>query len=191
MWLVRRLRRRLGNLGRIDQKGVVRFFEGWQLTNERLVTTVSGLSPEQLELRPAPHLWPIWATTAHLAGTRVYWLCVVFKEPGAETTPFTDPNGDGWEDDIDHPRHADELVFALESSWAIVQSCLERWTPETLTHEARRVRDDKIQVHTRQSVLMRMLTHDASHIGEISLTLGMYGLPELDLWTGRAPTVSE
>jgi hypothetical protein len=34
-----------------------------------------------------------------------------------------------------------------------------------------------------------MLTHDAEHCGEISLTLGMHGLPGLDLWTGRAPTV--
>ena len=179
-----------GNLGRIDQKGVVHFYQGWQLTNERLVNTIGALSLEQLELRPAPHLWPIWATTAHLAGARVYWLCAVFKEPGADTTPFIDANGDGWEDDPDHPRNAHELVFALESSWAIVQRCLELWTARSLNHEARRVRDDKIQVHTRQSVLMRLLTHDASHAGEISQTLGMYGLPELDLWTGRAPTVS-
>jgi uncharacterized damage-inducible protein DinB len=180
-----------GNLGDIDQTGVGRFYEGWQLTNERLVATIGALSLEQLKLKPAPHLWPIWATTAHLAGARVYWLCGVFKEPGAESTPFIDPNGDGWEDDPGHPRHAKELVFALESSWAIVRQCLERWTPETLDSEARRLRDDKIQVHTRQSVLMRLLTHDASHAGEISQTLGMYELPELDLWTGRAPTVSE
>ena len=37
---------------------------------------------------------------------------------------------------------------------------------------------------------MRLLTHDAEHCGEISLTLGMHGFPGLDLWTGRAPTVS-
>jgi uncharacterized damage-inducible protein DinB len=170
---------------------VVRFFEGWQLTNERLVTTIASLSLAQLELRPAPHLWPIWATTSHLAGARVYWLCSIFKEPGAATTPFTDPSGNGWEDEPDHPREAKELVFALESSWAIVQQCLERWTPEMLDHEVRRVRDGEIQVHTRQAVLMRLLTHDASHAGEIAQTLGMFGLPELDLWTGRAPTVSE
>jgi uncharacterized damage-inducible protein DinB len=170
---------------------VVRFFEGWQLTNERLVTTVGSLSLAQLELRPAPHLWPIWATTSHLAGARIYWLCSIFKEPGAATTPFTDPSGNGWEDEPDHPREAKELVFALESSWAIVQQCLERWTPEMLDHEVRRVRDGEIQVHTRQAVLMRLLTHDASHAGEIAQTLGMFGLPELDLWTGRAPTVSE
>ena len=32
---------------------------------------------------------------------------------------------------------------------------------------------------------MRLLTHDGYHGGEISLTLGMHGLKEVDLWTGR------
>jgi hypothetical protein len=29
---------------------------------------------------------------------------------------------------------------------------------------------------------MRLITHDAYHTGEISLVLGMHGLPEIDLW---------
>jgi len=152
------------------------------------VETVASLSPDQLALRPAPDLWPIWATAAHLAGTRVYWLCVVAGEPGAERTPFTDSANEGWEDDLDHPRGPGELVFALESSWAIVAGCLERWTPEMLDTEFFRERDGQTQVHTRQSMLMRLITHDASHAGEISQTLGMHGGNELDLWTGRAPT---
>jgi uncharacterized damage-inducible protein DinB len=165
------------------------FYEGWRFTNERLVETIEALSFEQLALRPAPDLWPIWATAAHVAGARVYWLCAIFKEPGAESTPFPDATGEGWEDDLAHPRQSSELVFALESSWKIVQQCLERWTPAMLQDEFRRELADKIQIHTRQSVLMRVLTHDAEHCGEISTTLGMHGLRGLDLWTGRAPTV--
>lgn len=168
---------------------VAPFYEGWRLTNQRLVERVGSLSPEQLALRPGPDLWPVWATTSHLAGARVYWLCAVFKEPGADRTPFTDPTGEGWEDDLAHPRQANELVFALESSWSVVQDCLERWTPESLQNEVQRERDGKTQVHTRQAVLYRLLTHDAEHCGEISTTLGMNGLPGLDLWTGRAPTL--
>lgn len=170
-------------------RNVAPFYEGWRFANERLVERIGSLSPEQLELRPSPDLWPIWATTAHLAGARVFWLCAIFKEPGAERTPFTDPAGEGWEDDLAHPRQASELVFALESSWGVVQECLERWTPEMLQDEMRRERDGKIQIHTRQSVLVRLLTHDAEHCGEISTTLGMHGLQEVDLWTGRAPTL--
>jgi hypothetical protein len=38
------------------------------------------------------------------------------------------------------------------------------------------------QIHTRQSVLMRVLSHDAYHCGELSQTLGIHGLPQIDLW---------
>ena len=169
---------------------VAPYYKGWRVTNDRLIQTIRALSAEQLGLAAAPYLWPIWATTAHLAGARVYWLCTVFKEPGADQTPFADPAADGWEDDLSHPRRPDELVGALESSWRIVERVLDVWTPEMLQDEFHRERDGKIQIHTRQSVLMRLLTHDAEHCGEISLTLGMNGLPGLDFWTGRAPTVS-
>jgi uncharacterized damage-inducible protein DinB len=69
---------------------VGRFYEGWQTYNERIVEVVQHLSAEQLAVQPAPERWPIWATLGHTAGARVYWLCGVFGEPGAETTPFLD-----------------------------------------------------------------------------------------------------
>ena len=166
---------------------VAPFYTGWGVTNQRLVERIGALSPEQLEMKAAPDLWPIWATAAHLASARVYWLCAIFKEPGAERTPFTDRTGEGWEDDLTHPRQANELVFALESSWRIVQECLERWTPEMLQDEFHREVDGKTQIHTRQSVVFRLLTHDAEHCSEISQTLAIHGLPGIDLWTGRAP----
>ena len=169
-----------------DQQNLVRFYDGWRLANDRLAEMISSLTPEQLALRPAPNLWPIWAMMAHLAGTRVYWLCTILGEPGAESTPFGDPTGEGWEDDLAHPRDSTELTSALESTWQIVQRCLERWTPDMLQEEFRREWDGNIQIHSRQSVLMRMITHDGYHCGETSQTLGIHGLKELDIWTGRA-----
>ena len=114
------------------------FYDGWGLSNERLVETIGALSVEALGLRAGSDLWPIWAITAHLAGARVYWLCAILKEPGAESMPFSKPTGEGWEDDLTHPRQAGELIFALESSWKIVEACLERWTPAMLQDEFRR-----------------------------------------------------
>lgn len=170
--------------------GVARFYAGWRLANDALVTAIAPLTAEQLALPVGSATWPIWASVSHLAGTRVYWLCHVFGEPGGGTTPFTDPNM-GWEDDLGHPRGADELVDALRSTFAIVEHALDTWTPESLTQSARRVRPDgQIQIHTRQSVLWRMITHDAYHAGEIALTLGTHGLHgtspngPIDLWAG-------
>jgi uncharacterized damage-inducible protein DinB len=168
---------------------VAQFYEGWQFTNQRLVDRIGELSSEQLALRASPDLWPIWAIAAHSAMTRVYWLCDVCKEPGAERTPFTNAADEGWEDDLNHPRGTDELVPALESTWTIVEDCLNRWTPEMLREEFHRQKDGQIQIHTRQSVLMRMLMHDAYHCAEVGQILGMHGLPEVDIWTGRAPVL--
>jgi hypothetical protein len=146
---------------------------------------IGALSPEQLALRASPGHWPIWAIAAHQAGVRVYWLCQIFKEPGADRTPFNDLTDEGWEDDLAHSRHAGELVAALESTWTIVEDCLTRWTPEMLQDEFRRELNGQVQIHTRQGVLMRLLTHDAYHIGEITQTLGVNGLPEIYIWTSR------
>jgi len=168
---------------------VAPLYEGWRLFNESLVTALAPLSGEQLALAVGSPTWPIWASASHLAGARVFWLCHVFKEPGAETTPFADPTGLGWEDDLAHPRSAAELVGALTSSWNIVERCLATWTPETLSQEARRTRGTEVRIHTRQSVLMRLITHDAFHTGEISLALGSNGLAAIEPWGGLSRAV--
>jgi uncharacterized damage-inducible protein DinB len=163
--------------------GLTPFYDEWRGYNDRIVAAIRSFSDEQLKLRARPSYWPIWAIAAHTAGARVYWLCGVFKESGAETTPFIDPlSGVGWEDDESRPRGSGELVTALESSWKIVERCLERWTPAMLGDEFTREIDGKVQKHTRRSMLMRLITHDAYHVGEISLILGMHGLPEIYLW---------
>ena len=174
---------RLSFLTKLSEASAAGFYQWWRQYNSRLVEAIRPLSDEQLKLRASPGNDPIWALAAHTAGGRVYWLCGVLKESGAETTPFTDPlSGVGWEDDPDTPRGAAELVFALESSWRIVERCLDRWTTSMLGEEFTREIGGKTQRHSRQAVLMRMVTHDAFHSGEISQLLGAHGLPAIDLW---------
>jgi uncharacterized damage-inducible protein DinB len=168
---------------------VAPFYKGWHLFNDSLIDVLKPLSAEQLALPIGTPDWPVWASASHVAGVRVYWLCEVFKEPGAETTPFLDSGNVGWEDDLAHPRSADELVGALTSTWKIVEHCLATWTPETLGHEAQRIRGTEVQMHTRQSVLMRLITHDAFHVGEISLVLGSNGITSIEPWAGLARVV--
>ena len=79
-----------------------------------MIEHLRGLSADDLALRSSlshDH-WPIWAIAAHAAMCRVYWLCDIFGEPGAETTPFTSGDGYGWEDEPDVVRSSDELVHA-------------------------------------------------------------------------------
>lgn len=168
---------------------VAAIYEGWNRVQNRLVSRLPQLSEDDLALRGSPDGWPIWAIIAHLAGTRVYWLCYVCGEPGVETTPFPNSQEEGWEDHLETPRSSAELLDAIRSTGRIVESCVERWTPEMLAVTfPRTVAGGQVQHHSRQSVLTRIVTHDAFHTGEVSLLLGQRGLPSLDPWEIVPPT---
>lgn len=167
----------------MDIVTAARLYPDWPRHAARLTDAVRDLTVDQLALRASPAHLPIWGLAAHVAGSRAYWLCGVFGEAGADATPFVDPlAGLGWEDDESHPRAAGELVWALDSTWAIVAGCLERWTIPMLDVAFERRYGDVVQVHTRASVLNRLVAHDAYHAGEMSQVLGAHGLPVADPW---------
>jgi uncharacterized damage-inducible protein DinB len=157
-------------------------YDMWPQYNRRLREVVGAMTDDQLAIRPSQDLWPIWATVGHTAGARVYWLCDVIGVPGAETTPFAVGADTGWEDDLDNPRTADELVEALDSTFRLVEGCLDGWTSDMLADAIDRDYFGEAQVHTRGSILQRLFSHDAYHCGELSQTLGIAGLPQIDLW---------
>ena len=163
------------------------FYDRWPQYNRRLRDVVAALSPEELATRPSPDGFPIWATVGHTAGTRVYWLCEIVGEPGAEDTPFPDSSSGGWEDDLDHPRGPDELALALDSTFRIIERCLDRWTPDDMARTVERTYGGTVQVHSRSSILQRIFSHEAYHCGELSQTLGIAGLPQIDLWRPNLP----
>jgi hypothetical protein len=74
---------------------------------------------------------------------------------------------------------------ALETTSAIIDRCLDTWTVDMLEVEFERQLGDIRQVHTRRSILLRLLSHDAFHSGEISQLLGASGLPPIDLWARK------
>jgi uncharacterized damage-inducible protein DinB len=169
-------------VGFMDTSTIRRSYDMWPQYNRRLREVVAAMTAEQLATRPSPDRWPIWATVAHTAEVRVYWLCAVVGVPGAETTPFDPTQDEGWEDDLDHPRSAGELAAALDSTFGLIEGCLDRWTPDMLADTIRRDYNGTVQIHTRGSILQRLFTHEAYHCGELSQTLGINGLPQIDLW---------
>jgi uncharacterized damage-inducible protein DinB len=155
----------------------------WPQYNRRLRDRVAAMTDDELAIRAAADQLPIWAAMGHTAAMRVYWLCEIVGEPGAESTPFwKDGAAIDWADDLDHPRSAGELAGALDSTFAIVDGCLDRWTVDMLADEIRRDFRGVVQIHTRASILQRLMTHEAWHAGELSQTLGINGLEQPDLW---------
>ena len=144
---------------------------------------VAGLTDEQLATTPSPERWPTWASVGHLACQRVSWLCGFLGEPGAETTPF--PNalyscpGD---EDLEHVLSPAQLAEAIDSTFRIVDGCLDRWTLDVLDEEVRRTFGVKEMVYTRGSVLQRVFAHDVYHCAELNEMLTTLGLPLVDFW---------
>jgi hypothetical protein len=158
-------------------------YSKWPEYNRRLCDVIAGMTDEQLAMTPSPARWPLWATVGHTACQRVFWLCDFAGEPGAETTPFTNAGYDcPGDDDLEHLLGADALVLALDSTFRIVQGCLDRWTLDMLTEELRRPEWDDSWVHTRGAVIQRVFSHDVYHTAELNETLGHAGFPQIDLW---------
>jgi uncharacterized damage-inducible protein DinB len=156
-------------------------YSNWPRYNRAIRDVVAGLSAEQLALRPSAERWPIWATIGHLACQRVFWLCDFAGEPGAATSPFPNAGFDcPGDDDLEHVWSADALAAALDSTFEIVDGCLDRWTLEMLGEEIAPSGDGR--VYSRGSILQRVFAHDISHAAELNEVLGREGLRQIDFW---------
>jgi hypothetical protein len=158
-------------------------YSNWPRYAGELRDAVARLTEEQLALRPSPERWPLWATVGHTACQRVFWLCDFAGEPGAETTPFTNAAYDcPGDDDLEHVLSADALVQALDSTFRIVEGCLDRWTLDMLAEELNHPEWPGSWSYTRGSAIQRVFAHDLWHCAEVNETLARQGLRQIDLW---------
>ena len=158
-------------------------YSSWPESNRRLRDAVAAMTDEELAIQPSPSRWPLWATVGHLACQRVFWLCDFAGEPGAASTRFTNAGYDcPGDDDLEHVLDATALVEALDSTFRIVEACLDRWTLDMLDDEIRREDFGPDWAHTRGWVIGRVFSHDIWHIAEVNEALGLAGLPQIDLW---------
>jgi uncharacterized damage-inducible protein DinB len=165
--------------------------EGWANHQRMLATALRDLTPQQLALRTAPHMWAVWQLAAHVAGARMHWFHDVLGEGytgvrdnfrvASTTVPDLPLEDAGWEDDENHPRRAEELVEGLTRSWDVVDQCLARWTAEDIGDEFSRRRRTGTQTVTRGWVIWHVMEHDVHHGGEISQILGSHHVAALTL----------
>ena len=159
-------------------------FGTWPRYNLRFREVVETLTDEQLAIQPSPDRWPLWATIGHTACQRVFWLCDFAGEPGAETTRFTNAGYDcPGDDDLEHVLNAGELAEALDSTFRIVEGCLDGWSTGSLDEVLSRPEWGDSRVHTRGWVVQRVFSHDVYHCAEVNDVLSGAGLAQIDLWS--------
>ena len=153
------------------------FYKGWDAYQQLLVTAVTPLTSEQLALRPAPHMWSAGMIATHIIATRVGWFHVLMGVGNADLAPLA-----SWDEDGMPARSASELVTGLESTWRMIQDALTSWTSADLEQVFQDSdRTGNLGQYSRQWIIWHLLEHDLHHGGELSLILGMHGLPALDL----------
>jgi|SRR6266849_4684325 len=154
-----------------DYTTLAPFYKGWDVYQQHLTKAIAPLSSDQLTLQAAPNLRSIGILTGHIISARVWWFHFVMGEGNADLAPLVEWDEDG----LAHT--AAELVNGLETTWHMIQIALALWTPADLGQRFPR-RDTSV---SRQWIIWHVIEHDLHHGGELSFSLGMYGLAAVDI----------
>ena len=155
---------------------IAHYYDGWEKHNQLIARVIAPLTPEQLLLAPAPNMWPVSVLAAHIVAARVFWFHAVMREGPAELAPLQK-----LDDGPESERTVANLLAGLAATWGMIDGILARSNAENIDETFKRVYPDRVRIVTRQWVIWHVLEHDIHHAGEISQTLGMYGLTGLDM----------
>jgi uncharacterized damage-inducible protein DinB len=160
----------------IEKPSMPAVYEGWHTYQDTLRRALEPLTAEQLALRAAPGLRSVAEIAAHIVGARARWFYLLMGEGGDEFAAM------GRWDRPDAPaRSATELIQGLERTWQGMQAAIARWTPEQWQETWSGEDESEPAVITRPWVLWHLVEHDVHHGGEISIILGVHGVPALQL----------
>ena len=153
------------------------FYTSWKEYQDHIKGALAPLTAEQLELRAAPHLRSIGENALHIIACRAYWFTDFLGEDGGEEMKVYA----GWNEvalALGAPiPPAAEMVQGLDYTWQFMADCLARWSPDDMRHTFPDDWDGKQVDVSRAWVVWHVMEHDLHHGGELSLTLGMHGLP--------------
>lgn len=153
------------------------FYTSWKAYQDHIKSALAPLTSAQLELRAAPHLRSIGENALHIIGCRVSWFTEFLGEDGGEEIKVYA----GWNEaalklGATIPAAA-EMALALDRTWQFMADCLEHWSPDDMRQTFPDNWDGKHVDLSRAWVVWHVMEHDLHHGGELSLTLGMHGIP--------------
>jgi uncharacterized damage-inducible protein DinB len=151
-------------------------YENWQGYHQKLRDAVAPLTDAQLLLQPAPHLWPLGQLVQHIIAVRAGWFSGTLQDPDAAMHDYM-----AWGQRESPPRTAAELARGLDDTWAFIAARLQRWTPADCAETFPDEWDGEVYQVSRSWVIYHVLEHDLHHGGELSLALGIQGLPAPNL----------
>ena len=152
-------------------------YENWRGYHEKLRDCIAPLTNEQLLLQPAPGMWPLGQIVQHIISVRAGWFSGTLQENDQAMNGYMME----WGQRDSPARSGAELARGLDETWAFIQACLRRWTPDDCAKTFPDEADGQVYDVSRSWVIYHVLEHDLHHGGEVSLILGMNGLRTPDL----------
>ncbi|GCE07245.1 DinB family protein [Dictyobacter aurantiacus] len=160
-----------------DNFTLTTFYSAWKEYQDHIKEAVAQLNAEQLALRPAPHLRSIGENALHIIGTRIGWFIITMGEEfGEEMGAYLKQNENALRQGSPIPT-ATVLVQGLGLTWQFMTDCLARWSPADMQQTFPDELDGKQVYLSRAWIVWHVLEHDLHHGGELSLTLGIHGIP--------------
>ena len=156
-----------------DNFTLTTFYTSWKTYQEQIKEAVKPLTMEQLALRAAPDLRSVGELVLHIIGCRAGWFTYFLGEDcGGDVKAISE-----WDVDGAPLRPPTEMVQALDRTWQCMTDCLARWSAEDMQKTFPDDWDGKRVELSRAWVVWHVMEHDLHHGGELSLTLGMHGVP--------------
>ena len=186
------------------------FYAGWGIYNQRLVAAIAPLTSEHLALRITPQHWSIGMYATHIVANRAWWFHARMGEGSDDLTSLELWALGVAEADVDPLHTAAELVAGLGKTWQMIETALARLTHADLAQtfpplseeererhaehvapalqpyakmwlDAARLSREVSPPRSRQWIIWGVLEHDIHHGSEISTTLGVHGLPVVEM----------
>ncbi len=159
-----------------SQSTIEVIYENWRGYNKRLQKCIAPLTNDQLLLQPAPSMWSLGQIVQHIISVRAGWFSGTLQDADQLMSEYMQ-----WGQRDSPDRSALELVHGLDEKWAFIESRLMRWTPTDCAQTFPDENDGQIYEVSRSWVIYHVLEHDLHHGSEVSLILGMNGLPPLEI----------
>ncbi|HEY3312255.1 MAG TPA: DinB family protein [Anaerolineales bacterium] len=151
-------------------------YKNWKVYHEMLRDCIAPLTDQQLALQPAPGMWPLEQIVQHIISVRAGWFSGTLQDNDEAMDAYM-----YWARRDSPFRSATELARGMDETWAFIEARLQRWTPEDCARTFPDEMDGQTYEISRSWVIYHVMEHDLHHGSEVSLILGMNGLPTPDM----------